>query len=117
MPAIISGVLRECSKSFYVCYNVLQANGGNRERSQMIVPMGNRTYSSGLEETEVGSFKNLTWLCIPYVLAVKGSTIRHEEMNWGWDVPDKDPHIFPSFSGAFSSRYSFNRTCFNMSGL
>lgn len=44
-------------------------------------------------------------MCIP--LAGGGSTVRSEEMDWGWDMPDQDPHLLPSFDGAlFSSRYS-----------
>lgn len=37
----------------------------------------------GLEERETGSFRNLTWLNGPSMLANGGGTVRWEEMDWG----------------------------------
>lgn len=68
MLAIIQDLLGEFSKSFYVCYNVLQANRGNKDGSQMIVPVRNKMYLPGLEDREAASFQNLTRLCISYIL-------------------------------------------------
>ena len=46
----------------------------------MIESVGNRALPTiGFEEREPGSFRNLTWLYIPYMLARGGSTARHEE--------------------------------------
>ena len=50
MPAVIEALLGKLSKSFYVCYDVLQANGGDKDGGQMIIPVENRTCPSGLEE-------------------------------------------------------------------
>lgn len=57
---------------------------------------------SGLEEREMGNFGNLTRLSTPYMLVGGGSTIRCEEMDWGWDKSDQSLHLLPSFNGAFS---------------
>lgn len=46
----------------------------------------------GLEDREVGSFRNLTWLYTPYMLAGEDSLVRHKDMDWGWDMPVEDPH-------------------------
>ena len=48
----------------------------------MIILVGNRMCSLGLEEREVGSFRNLTWLYIPFMLAGRGSTVKQERVNW-----------------------------------
>lgn len=52
----------------HVCYNVLQANGEDRDSGQMIVPGGKQKCPPGLEEREAGSFRSLTWLCLPYMM-------------------------------------------------
>ena len=62
-----------------MCCTVLQPNGGNKDGGQMMLLEENRMYPPGLEEREVGSFRNLTGLCIPYMLAMGGSTVRHGE--------------------------------------
>ena len=54
----------------------------------MIVPVENRTCPPGLEECGVDSFGNLAWLYIPYMFTERDSTVRHEEMDWGQDMPD-----------------------------
>ena len=56
MPATNEVLLDEFSKDFYVCYNVLLANGRDKDGGQMIKLLENRTCPSGLE---VGSFRNL----------------------------------------------------------
>ena len=90
----------------FCVYNVLmdciKANGENKDSGQMIVPVENRMCPSGLEEREVGSFRNLTWLCILHMLVREGSMIKHEEMVWEWDMPNQDPIYSPSFNGARS---------------
>lgn len=60
-------------------YTVLQANGRDKEGRQIIVPVENRTFPPGLQEREVVSSRNLTWVYIPYMLAGAGSTVRCEE--------------------------------------
>ena len=52
-----------------MCHYVLQASGGDKDSGQMIVPVENRTFLSGLKQREVGSLRNLSWLCIPRMLA------------------------------------------------
>ena len=89
-----------------MCYNILQSNGGDKDSGQMIIPVENRTCPSGLEEREDGSFRNLTWLCILYVLAREGNTVRHQQMDWGQDVPGEDLHLLLSRWCMFRSRYS-----------
>ena len=64
-----------------MCYNVLQADGGNRDGGHMIVPVENRLCPPGPEEGEVDSFRNLTWLYISYFLAGGGSTKEAKEMD------------------------------------
>ena len=70
----------EFSKSFFVWHNILWANEGNKESNQVILSVKNRTYPPSLEKREVGSFRNLIQLYIPYMLAKEGSTVRHEEV-------------------------------------
>lgn len=77
--AIIQDLLGEFSKG---C-KVLQANGGNRDGSQMIIPVRNRTCSPGLEVRKVGSFRNLTSLYILYMLAGRESIVRHKKKRVG----------------------------------
>lgn len=86
----------------FVCYNVLWTNGGDKNGGQMITPVENRTFTSCLEEREVGSVRNLTQLCIPYILAKGGSNVRCEETDWVGDMPDQDSHLLPSFNGEYS---------------
>lgn len=74
-------MLGEFSKDFFVCYNILQANGGNKDGGQMIKPVGNRMHLSGLEQREVGRFRNVAWSYIPSMLARGSSIVRHEEMD------------------------------------
>lgn len=59
-----------------MAYNVLQANERKKDCSQMMVPVGNRMYPSGLKKREVGSFRDLTWLNIPNTLAGGGNIVR-----------------------------------------
>lgn len=37
--------------------------------AKLIILVENRTCPPGLEEREIGSFKNLSWFCIPSMLA------------------------------------------------
>ena len=96
------------SKGFYMCYNVLQANGEKKDSSQMIIPVENRTCPSGLE---VGSFRNLprpnTHTCCPGEAALSAT-------RWwtgGQDMPEQDFH-FSSFQRYmfFSSRSDLQQT-------
>ena len=48
------------------------------------------------------------------MLAGEGSTVRSEEMEWGQDMPDQDPHRLTSFSDASSIPRIVH---FNRSGL
>lgn len=80
MSAVIQNLLGEVSQEFYVHYNVLQAKGGDKDGGQMIVPVKNRMCPHSLEEREFGSFKNLTWLSIPYMLAREGINVQCKEM-------------------------------------
>ena len=59
----------------------------------MIIPVENKMCSPGLEEREVGSFRNLTQLYIPYMLAKGSSTVRHEEIQWWWEILDQNPSL------------------------
>lgn len=81
--------------------------------------MENRICPLGLEEREVGSFRNLTWLCLSSMMAggAISSTVRCEEMGCGQDVPDQDPHVLPSFHGvgSISGKEHFNRSGFQQS--
>lgn len=54
----------------------------------MIILVGNRMCPLGLEEREAGIFWNLTWLYLPYMLAGRGGSVRHEKMDWGYNMPD-----------------------------
>ena len=65
----------EFGKGFYVCYNVLQANGGKKDNSQMTVKAQNRTC---LPDLEVGSFRNSSGL---HISSRGSSTVRHEVMH------------------------------------
>lgn len=38
-----------------MCYNIVQANGGNKNDGQMIIPVENRACPYGLEKSEVGN--------------------------------------------------------------
>lgn len=89
-------------KDFYMCYNVLQTNGGNKNDSQMVVLVENRMCPPSLEERAVGSFRTQICLCIPHMLAGKSSTIRLQEMDWGWVITDQAPHLLSSFNSADS---------------
>lgn len=60
--------------------------------------MENRTCAFGLEEREVGSLRDVIWLFVPYMLAGE----RCEEMDWGRDMPDQDPHIVAADDSAYS---------------
>lgn len=44
-----------------VCYDVPQANRGKKDSSQVIVSVGNRMCSPGLEKSEAGSSGNRAW--------------------------------------------------------
>ena len=59
----------------------------------MILSVENRTYPPDLEEREVGSFRNLTQLYIPYMFAKGGSSVRHEEIQWWWEILDQNPSL------------------------
>lgn len=63
-------------------YNILQANGGDKDSGQMIMVVENRARPSGLEKREDGSFKTLTWSCTLHMLARRGNTVKGEEMDW-----------------------------------
>ena len=39
-----------------MCYNVLQANGRDKDRCQMIIPVDSKMCPPGLEERETGNF-------------------------------------------------------------
>ena len=43
--------------------------------------MENRIFPPGLKEREVGSFRNLTCMFIPYMLTEGGSAVRHDAMD------------------------------------
>lgn len=91
--AVIQVLLGKFSKG----YKVLQANWGNRDGSQMIIPVGNRTCSPDLEARKVGSFRDLTWWHVLYLLAIHGEGALSDIRSW-WDKPDQNPYILPSFN-------------------
>lgn len=67
---------------------------GTREGTKavrMITPVENTVCLSDLEGRGVGSFRNLTWLYVPYMLAGGGSTARREGTDWGQDMPERTP--------------------------
>ena len=81
----------------------------------MIVLVGKKNVPLSLEEGGVaGSFRNLTWLYITYILDEGGSLVRCEEMNWDQDMPDQDLHFLPSFSGLC---FIPSMVCFNSFSL
>lgn len=86
----------------------LQSDGENKDGRQMIIPVENGSCSPDLEKREAGSFRNLTSLCIPYMLARGGSTIRCEEMDWGLDMPGQELYILPFLNGVRSNRSSLH---------
>lgn len=55
MPATNEVLLDEFSKDFYVCYNVLLANGRDKDGGQMVKLLENRTCPSGIEERGAGN--------------------------------------------------------------
>lgn len=62
--AIIQALLDECSKDFSVCYNILQTNGGDKDSSQMILPVENRSCPPALERERLGALRKwhgCTW--------------------------------------------------------
>lgn len=70
-------------------------------------------YLSGPQEMEVGGFRNLPWLCIPYMLVKAGSSVRHEEMDWERMHQTRTPP-FALFNGVCSV---LDTVCFKSSGL
>lgn len=62
MLAVIEEFLGELSKGFCVCYDVLQANGGDKDGGQMVVPVENRMCPSGVDHREFGSFCYSGWI-------------------------------------------------------
>ena len=92
--------------------NVLQNKGGDKDGSQMIILVEYRMCLPGLRETEVGSFRNLTWVYIPSMLGGRNSIVRHEEMDCGQDIPEQNSHLLPCFNGACSipGKMDFNRS-------
>lgn len=100
MFAIIRGLLGE----FGMSYNVLPDNGGKKYGSQMMAPVGNRRYSSDMEDREID--RNLTWLNIPCMLAGGGNIAGCDVSGWwGWicqNRSNQDLHLSPSLSGVCS---------------
>lgn len=47
----------EFNQGFYACYNILQANGGDKDGGQMILLVGKRMCPPGLEQREVENFR------------------------------------------------------------
>lgn len=80
---------------------VHQVNGGNKS-SQMILPVEKRVCPPGIEERGPGSFRNMTWLYIPCMLAGGDSTVRREEMDWGPDTGVQEAFLLLSFNSARS---------------
>lgn len=68
----------------------------------MTVPMERRMCSPSREEREVGSFRNMSWLYMPYMLA------REDPM------PDQSLHILSSFNAICSIT---SVVCFKKSSL
>ena len=58
----------------------------------------------GLRERQVGSFRKLTWLCIPHMLAGGGSAVRPVKMDWGGICPPLLPSLAQWY--VFHSTYS-----------
>lgn len=83
-----------------MCSNVLQGDGESKDSNPMIKLVENRTCPSSLEKREVGSGRSLTWLCISYMSAGGGSTVRLEETDGvgGQDMRDKDPFLMTRIS-------------------
>lgn len=52
----------------------------------MTAPVENKMCPRGLEEQEIGSFRNLPWSCVPYTMTRRGGTAMHEEADWGWGI-------------------------------
>ena len=60
----------------------------------MIALVEDRSRTPGLEKRETGSFRNLTWLRTPYILARGGCAVRREEMDQGKDMADQTYFLF-----------------------
>lgn len=88
---------------FSQAYNVLlPGQWRNKGGNQMMVPVQNRACPSGLEDKEISSFRNLTWLYIPYVLVEKaGLSGVRRQLDMEYVRPG--PHLLLSFN---ASRYS-----------
>ena len=74
------------------CYIIYQVNGGKEDISQMTLALEKRLCPLGLEERGAGSFRTVTWLYTPRMLAGGDSTVRHEEMDRG---PDMESRMSP----------------------
>lgn len=76
-----------------------------RIKTAMVRAVENKTCPPCLEEREVGSFGNLTSLCIPYLLAGVGwwwgGVGRHKGMNWGKEIPNQNSNLLPSFNASY----------------
>lgn len=107
--ANIQSLLGEFSKG----YNILRPTGRIKTAARDHIS-GKQNVPTCLEDREVGSFQNLTWLSLPHMLARGGSTVRHERMNWVRDMPDQKLHFLPSFNGVYSMP---GIMCFNGSSL
>ena len=71
----------------------------------MIALVEDRSRTPGLEKREMGSFRNLTWLCKPYMLARGGCAVRREEMDQGKDMADQTYFLFCQWD-MFHLKYS-----------
>ena len=71
-------------------YTVLQANGRDKEGRQIIVPVENRTFPPGLQEREVVSSRNLTWVYVYHTCWLGQAALtgvrRQRDGTWGLGV-------------------------------
>lgn len=97
----MSHVSSVCWLSFKACwvnlvsapkYIIMSPGQWREQRLWLKVSMENTTWLPSLQERQVASFGNLTWLSILNTLARGGSIVRHEEMDW---EQDQDPTFFP----------------------
>lgn len=81
--------------------------GGNKDSGKMVRSVEKPNISPDFAEMEVSTFRNLTWLYIPYILDRGSSIVRCKEMNWGQDMPLSEPPFTPFFHWfMFHFRYS-----------
>lgn len=97
--AIIQGLLGELSKAFYVWTYILQVSGGTKTSAKWsYLWKRDSTWPWG---EGAWQFQDLDLVVHTIHIGRAGNTVG-EEIHWGQDMPDQDPHFLFSFSGVCS---------------